>query len=104
MHDAIARFAAAPEAQRLLVDGGPMVNVYLSTDANITTSDILLTTRSVSSLAAGATSAANTSVTIPSSTPVGTYFIGAIADNGNTQTETDETNNSRATTATIQVK
>jgi len=59
------------------------------------TRDIPLTqTRSVSSLAAGATSTATTTVTVPATTPLGTYRICAIPDSSKVIAETNETNNS----------
>ncbi len=69
------------------------VGLYLSTDAVITTSDTRIGTRSVSSLAAGAGSSANTSVTLSSSLTPRTYYLGAIADYASKQLESSETNN-----------
>jgi subtilase family serine protease len=79
------------------------VGLYLSQDNVITTDDILLGSRTVTSLAAGASSSADTSVTIPSNVPAGNYFIGAIADYAEEQSENNETNNARSTSGTIQV-
>jgi hypothetical protein len=72
------------------------VGLYLSKDKIVTTSDIFLGSRSVSSLAAGAVSQAATQVRIPADLPLGTYFIGAIADYTNVITETNELNNTLA--------
>ena len=74
------------------------VRLYLSSDATITTDDILFTTRTVQSLAGGATNAANTRITVPQTLSVGSYFIGAIVDPTDAQLETDETNNARSGT------
>jgi len=64
----------------------------------------LAATRSVSSLAAGASSTANTVPTIPTTTPFGAYYLCALADSGNTVDEgANENNNSRCTTTTVQV-
>jgi subtilase family serine protease len=52
------------------------------------------TTRTVTSLAAGASSTATTKLIIPLNTPVGTYFLCALVDSAHTVTESDETNNS----------
>jgi large repetitive protein len=76
--------------------GSFYVGLYLSTDANITTADLRISRRSVGSLAAGAASSATTSVTIPTTFTVGTYYVGAIADYTNTAKENNETNNARA--------
>jgi subtilase family serine protease len=72
------------------------VGLYISTDATITTADLRLGARSVSSLASGATSTASTTVTIPNTLPPGTYYVGAIADYLNARPETNEVNNSLA--------
>ena len=66
--------------------------------------DIVLSPqRSITSLNASASSAASTSVTVPLSTPSGSYYIGAIADVNNTVTEGNEGNNTRATVGVIGV-
>jgi subtilase family serine protease len=71
------------------------VGYYLSADAVVTTADQLLGSRYVTSLAAGATSAASTSVTIPTTISGGTYHLGVIVDNGGAIPEADEGNNVR---------
>ncbi len=76
--------------------GSSYVGFYLSTDAKITKADTRIGRRFVSALAAGASSSATTNVTIPATAPVGTYYIGAIADYTNTAKENNETNNARA--------
>lgn len=75
------------------------VDIYLSTDATITTVDLLLGERwNYDGLAARAKSSLNTTVTIPRLME-GTYYTGTIADFRNEVTyETDETNNSLAGT------
>jgi subtilase family serine protease len=70
---------------------------YLSSDALIDAADTMLGSRSVGSLAAGATSSGSTSVTIPASTPAGSYYILAKADADNVVAETGETNNTTFT-------
>ncbi len=72
------------------------VGLYASKDAVITTADKRIGTRSISALAAGASSSATTNVTIPATAPVGTYYIGAIADYSNTAKENNEINNAIA--------
>ena len=71
------------------------VRVYLSTDANITTSDISMGSWIVG-LSAGDSWTEDITTTIPSSLTPGTYYIGAIADASNQESESDETNNSLA--------
>ncbi|HAS53470.1 MAG TPA: hypothetical protein DCS42_04705, partial [Nitrospiraceae bacterium] len=70
------------------------MNIYLSTDSTITTSDRKIGFRSFTGMAAGATSTADTVANIPVGIPPGTYYIGAIVDIYNWVTESDETNNS----------
>lgn len=73
-----------------------VVRYYLSTDAAITFRDTLIGERVVGLLAAGASSTASTVVTIPPTLAPGTYYIGAIADDGKVQAESNETNNALA--------
>jgi RHS repeat-associated protein len=84
--------------------GAFTVSFYLSTDATITSADTLIGSRTVSSLAAGASSTATTSVTVPASLAVGTYTVGAIVDSGSAVAETSETNNARAGSQVTVVK
>jgi subtilase family serine protease len=72
------------------------VGIYLSLDVVITASDTRIGYRTVSSLASGASSTADTAVTIPTSIAAGTYYLGVIADYGNAVKESDETNNALA--------
>ncbi|HEU5193710.1 MAG TPA: CARDB domain-containing protein, partial [Methylomirabilota bacterium] len=77
---------------------------YLSVNTTLEAADVLLTgTRVVGSLAAGAFSTGTVTVSIPVSTALGTYFLLACADDTGQVPETNETNNCRASTATIQV-
>lgn len=69
------------------------VGIYLSSDATITTGDTRIGTRSVSTLGAGAGSTGTSSVTVPATLAPATYYLGAIADYGNSRKETSETNN-----------
>jgi subtilase family serine protease len=85
--------------------GSFVVAFHLSTNAIYGDADDIAstTTRTISSLNVGVTSTATTSVLIPSSTPAGTYYLCAKADNGNAIAESDETNNTRCTVTTITV-
>lgn len=74
---------------------------YLSTDNTITASDFFLGARTITSLASGASNAANTALTIPSTLAPGNYFLGAWADHFNGANETDETNNIATDALTI---
>jgi subtilase family serine protease len=71
------------------------VAIYLSTDNTLGSGDTLLGTRYVSSLASGASSAADTVVTLPTNI-IGTYYLIAQADYYNSVKESDETNNALA--------
>ena len=46
---------------------------------------------------------ARVSVTVPSNMALGAYYLIACADNTTTVTESDETNNCRASATTVQV-
>jgi subtilase family serine protease len=84
--------------------GASTTRYRLSLDSTITGSDPLLTgTRAVPSLAAGGSSSGTTTVTIPLSLTPGTYYLGACADDLGAVAESNETNNCRASTTTIQV-
>jgi len=66
--------------------------------------DRLLTgSRAVPILAVNATSAGAVNVTIPSATPLGSYFLLACSDDTKTVVEKDETNNCRASITKIAV-
>ena len=75
---------------------------YLSTNSTGNAGDVLLDgSRVVPQLAAGASSAGSTTVTIPAGTASGTFYIIAKADDRNAVSETNETNNSRSRSITI---
>ena len=77
---------------------------YFSADTQKSADDRLLTgTRSVPTLAAGATSTLTVTVTIPSATPPGTYFLLACADDTKLLAESDEANNCLASVGAITV-
>jgi hypothetical protein len=76
--------------------GAFRVGLYLSTDTTCTSGDTFLTSRNIASLAAGASSAANTSVTIPSGTPLGTRYLCVIADDLLAVGESSESDNTRS--------
>jgi trimeric autotransporter adhesin len=77
---------------------------YLSLDTAKDASDRLLTgTRAVPALAFGSSSSGNVVVTIPTSTPLGTYYLLACADDTAHVVESNEANNCLASTTTILV-
>lgn len=65
---------------------------YLSADNQITESDMLVATVSTPVIAANSNVTLSTEILIPNVVP-GIYYIGVIADSGNIQAETNETNN-----------
>jgi FtsP/CotA-like multicopper oxidase with cupredoxin domain len=64
---------------------------------------VITTTRVVNSLAAEASSPDTTSLTLPGSTPSGDYYVCTLADSLSQVTETNETNNTLCSTATVTV-
>ncbi|MGD9346111.1 MAG: CARDB domain-containing protein, partial [Candidatus Aminicenantes bacterium] len=66
---------------------------YLSANSTVDESDTVLGSRSVPSLAPGASSLASTTVTIPADTDSGSYYLIALADAEDVVIETSETNN-----------
>ena len=59
--------------------------------------------RDLTGLGAGATSSANTAVTIPTTFTPGPYYLSAVADSGGAVTELDETNNDRTASTAVTV-
>lgn len=75
---------------------------YLSADATITASDVLLASHSQAGLAAGASFAwGEPTLTIPATTVPGTYFIGILVDDTNGTSESNEDNNFKSTPLTV---
>jgi hypothetical protein len=84
--------------------GASKTRYYLSVDTARGTGDVLLSgSRSVPSLAAGATSAGTVSVGIPSSIPGGTYYLLVCADDLKAVAETNESNNCRASSGQVKI-
>ncbi|MBI5408195.1 MAG: hypothetical protein HZA14_02380 [Nitrospirae bacterium] len=73
--------------------GASTTKIYLSADAVYDAGDTELGSRSIPSLAAGAFSRGNTSVTIPVGIPVGAYYIIAVSDADGAVAEVNEANN-----------
>ncbi len=76
--------------------GASTTKFYLSKNTALDGTDILLGSRAVPALVAGAASSTNTPLTIPVGTAAGTYYILAEADGGKVVAETNENNNVRA--------
>lgn len=81
-----------------------LTRYYLSADSTLDAGDRLLGgSRTVGPLAAGATSAGAKTLTVPASMPVGSYHVLACADYSNVISEDSETNNCKASAATMNV-
>jgi subtilisin family serine protease len=76
---------------------GFTVGFYLSSDEAFDGGDVLLGSRTVTGLGAGAGSAASTKLTIPASTAPGVYRVLVRADDGEVLGEANESNNVKAT-------
>jgi len=96
-------FAAIVQNNGTATAGTFLVGLYYSTDSTITTGDTLVGTCNVNSLAAGASTTCSVSLTVPGSLSAGTYWGGAIADYLNQVAESNESNNSLATSSTVLV-
>ena len=77
--------------------------LYLSLDAVKSSGDLLIGSRNVPVLAPTVLSSARTSVMIPSAAPPAQYHLLACADALSVVAETNEANNCRASTTTINV-
>jgi subtilase family serine protease len=73
--------------------GPTLTHFYLSVNPSIDASDVLIGSRSVPSLDAGASSTGSTSVTIPADTAAGSMYIIAKADGEELISESSENNN-----------
>ena len=69
---------------------------YLSTTSVLDPGDVLVGSRPILNLDAGAVSSGSTVLTIPSNVAAGAYYLIAKADADNTSAETSETNNTYA--------
>lgn len=73
--------------------GPTTTRFYLSVNNLFEATDTLIGSRDVAGLDVGVTSSGSTTVTIPASTPAGSYYLIAKADADGTVAETSETNN-----------
>ncbi|UOQ75078.1 T9SS type A sorting domain-containing protein [Hymenobacter cellulosilyticus] len=77
------------------------VGYYLSTDATLSTNDVLIGTNTSGTLYAGGYNTLYPSLTIPTATTPGSYYVLFVADHQNTVTETNENNNVASAVLTI---
>ena len=78
-----------------------ITSFYLSSNVVFDASDVLLGSRGLAALAAGGTSTAGTTVTLPATLATGTYYLIAQADGGAAIAELNEMNNGRASAIRI---
>jgi subtilase family serine protease len=81
--------------------GAFTIKFYLSSDGTAT--DVFLGSRAVGSLAAGATNTTVTTLTVPPATNPAPYHVLAVADAFDQQVELDESNNTLASTGTVNI-
>ena len=79
------------------------VEVFLSTDATVTASDVSLGFRAVAGLAPGATNTSQGSLVVPIGIAAGDYFVGAIVDAGLAVPEENEADNVLVAAGTLRV-
>jgi subtilase family serine protease len=90
-------------------NGGPApagaftVRFYLSTDTTLDGGDVLLGSRAIAGLAAGATSTAVTTFMVPIATSAGDYHVIAVVDALERQAELDEGNNTFVSPTTVAI-
>ena len=84
--------------------GASRTRYYLSTDTVKGSTDILLSTyRLIGTLAVGGTFTGTRTVAVPCTTPPGNYYLLACADDLLQVTESNESDNCRSSTSTVQV-
>ncbi len=76
--------------------------VYLSADGNISAEDTLLSTFTVPPLTVEATAARTMTVTIPTDTPTGVFYVGVVADPLGNETMLSDNSYTRAVTVTVE--
>jgi hypothetical protein len=69
------------------------VGIYVSTDAVISTNDVLVGFRNLNSILTGTTNTGGNVVTLPASITAGSYYLGAVVDYQNAVREVLEDNN-----------
>ncbi|MDO8414068.1 MAG: CARDB domain-containing protein [Gallionellaceae bacterium] len=79
------------------------VGYYLSTDNVITTADTLIGSRTLTSLAAGNNNTGSASPMIPVWIAAGNYYLGAIADYNGKVPESNESNNTLASSSALPI-
>jgi subtilase family serine protease len=98
-----ASISASDTTKNQGVDTTPasVTSFYLSSNSSVDAGDVFIGSRDVSSLAPGLSETGPATLTIPSSTPAGSYFIIAKSDGPDSIDEVQESNNARARAITI---
>jgi subtilase family serine protease len=78
-----------------------VTSFYLSRNFILETSDPLLGSRSIGTLAAGTASSGTVSLVLPNDLDAGTYYVFAKADGNGVLSETNESNNTRLTSLAV---
>ncbi|MBX0291189.1 T9SS type A sorting domain-containing protein [Hymenobacter sp. HSC-4F20] len=109
--NSLSRLVAAPNSslsaysnitnQGTTAAASSSVGFYLSTDATLSTNDVLLGSSIGGYLSANDYGNRSALITVPSATTAGTYYVLFVADHQNAVAETNETNNVAATTLTV---
>ena len=81
--------------------GETQVGVYLSTDRSLSSGDLLVTRADADGVGAGESEDSDEDVTVPNSAAPGDYFLLFEADDRNTVSESDESNNTLALAFTV---
>src|SRR6185436_7080169 len=79
--------------------GASTTRYYLSSNSLFDANDVLLGSRDVPALAAGVSHAGSTMLTLPASTPGGSYYLIAQADSVKVVAETSEINNNKVSSS-----
>ncbi len=74
--------------------------LYFSADATITTADVFFGSCSIAGLGIGVSNTCSGSLTVPSTLTAGPYFVGAFADDQGQVGESNESNNTLASSST----
>ena len=83
--------------------GAFQVGIYLSTDTEVTTADILLGVRQIVDLAPSSGDSGVGTLTVPPETPPGIYYVGVVVDDVDDVFEQSEVNNGLVAGATLQI-
>ncbi len=83
--------------------GSFIIGIHLSPDPTITSTDLMIGVRAIPELGAGEQSMAVGPITIPLSTPAGSWYIGTVVDVQGDIEETDEFDNTAVATQLLEI-